>query len=50
MMLIVRLFPKVSKEDLWKSAVETVPKMTVKDVKPLYISHQAEYDYISIVF
>jgi hypothetical protein len=50
MMIIVRIFPIESKEALWNSLIEIVPKMEIENVKPLYISQQKEYDYTSIVF
>ena len=50
MMVIVRVYPTGSKDELWNCLTEVVPKLRIKDTQPLYISQQDEYDYVSIVF
>jgi hypothetical protein len=50
MMVIARIFPTESKEDLWKSLVETVPGLRLEDVTPLWLAQRQEDDFVSIVF
>lgn len=50
MMIIVRVLPSGSKDELWFRLVETVPKLEVQDARPLYLSQHEEHDHVTIVF
>jgi hypothetical protein len=50
MMIIVRVLPLGSKDELWRKLSETVPKLEFEDARPLFLSQHEEYDHVTIVF
>lgn len=50
MMIIVRVLPLGSKDELWFRLAETVPRLEVLNARPLFMSQHEEYDHVSIVF